>query len=379
MRESRPFAEFLDGLAAYRDVDIILDRILLKSRELCRAEAGTIFLLEGDALVFAHTHNDRLFPVENAYRHAYAGARLPLSHTSMAGHCAMTREAFNIPQVRRIPPEAPYRFNDAFDRQSGFRTVSALMLPLLKRGGGLLGVMQLLNALDARGRPRRFSVRMEWEVGLLTREASLALENSQDRRQGLRRLLRVLHLHDPSESASHAERTAGLAVALYRCWAQKQGYDPERARSYMNNLNPAVLLHDLGKIGVRAELLGKPGALTEEESAALAEHCRLGADLLADAATEISDLACDTALHHHDRWDQDGPGIPLCARLTAIADAFDSLTRPRVCAAALSLEDAAALILSQAGSAFDPELVQCLLAIPDEIRELYQRIEENTQ
>ena len=376
MRETPSFLEFLDGLAAYRHVDAILDRILLKSRELCRAEAGTIFLLEGEKLVFAYTHNDRLFTAENAYRHIYAGAHLPLSSASMAGYCALTRKALNIPHVQHIPEDAPYRPNTTFDRKSGFHTRSALTIPLLKRGGSLLGVMQLINALDAKGRPKPFSVRMERLVGLLTREAALALENSRDRQQSIHRLLRVLHLHDPSESVAHAERTAGLAVIIYRQWAHKQGQAQEDIRRYADSLYPAVLLHDLGKIGIQPELLSKPATLTGEENAILAEHCRLGAELLSNAEHEISALAGDTALHHHQRWDQGGMTIPLCARLAAIADAFDALTRPRACAAALSLADAAALIRKQAGSAFDPELTACLLEIQDVAREIYRRFQD---
>ncbi|MDR2893063.1 MAG: GAF domain-containing protein [Deltaproteobacteria bacterium] len=376
MREDSPFGDFLDNLAGYRNVDIILDRILLRSRELCLAEAGTIFLLEGEDLIFAYTHNDRLFPVENAYRHIYAGTRLPLSHDSLAGHCALTRKALNIPNVRRIPKIAPYSFNDAFDKKSGFRTVSMLMIPMLKRGGGLLGVMQLINAQGDTGRVRSFSPRMERLTGLLTKEAAQTLENSRDRQQSLRRLLRVLHLHDPSESGKHAERTAALAVLLYYQWAQKQGQDAEQMRRYADELHPAVLLHDLGKIGVRPELLGKPATLTETESVALAEHCRLGAELMADAGNELSELARDTALLHHQRWDQGGPDIPLCARLAAIADAFDALVRPRAHAAALALDDAAALIRNQAGQAFDPELAECLGEMQDVIEKIYQRFEE---
>ena len=376
MRNDQPFREFLSSLAVYRDLDTILDRVLLRSRELCRAEAGTIFLLEGEELVFACTHNDRLFAVENAFRHIYDGVRLPLSHASMAGHCGLTRKTLNIPNVRHIPPDAPYRFNDTFDRKSGFRTSSVLMIPLFKRDDTLLGVMQIINALDARGRPRPFSSRMERLVELLTMNAAWALENSQDRRRGLRRLLRVLHLHDPSESSAHAERTAGLAVALYREWAQKQGYDPEQIRRYADNLHPAALLHDLGKIGVSPELLGKAATLTAEENTALADHCRLGAELLADAGSEISELARDTALLHHQRWDQGGGSIPLCARITSIADAFDALARPRACAAAFSLADAAAIIRKQAGGAFDPELTECLMEIQDVAEKIYHHFIE---
>jgi putative two-component system response regulator len=174
---------------------------------------------------------------------------------------------------------------------------------------------------------------------------------------------------------AHAERTAGLAVALYRNWAQKRNQDPEQTRRYADNLHPAALLHDLGKIGVRPELLSKSALLSAEEDTALAGHCRLGAELLADAC-EISELAGEIALLHHPRWDQGGESIPLCARVSAIADAFDALVRPRACAVALSLVDAAALIRRQAGGAFDPELVECLMEILDVAEKIYQRFPE---
>jgi len=127
---------------------------------------------------------------------------------------------------------------------------------------------------------------------------------------------------------------------------------------------------------VRPELLSKPAALTAQEKTTLAEHCRLGAELLADAEDEISELACDTALLHHQRWDQGGESIPLCARIAAITDAFDSLARPRTCAAALSLSDTAAIIYKQAGYAFDPELAECLMEIQDVAGKIYQHFIE---
>ena len=75
----------------------------------------------------------------------------------MAGFVALTGETLNIPDVYRIPPEAPYQFNASFDRQAGYRSTSMLVVPLTDTEGQVLGVLQFINRLeeDRRRAPRR--------------------------------------------------------------------------------------------------------------------------------------------------------------------------------------------------------------------------------
>lgn len=94
---------FLNSLSRFREESSILDRILAKSREVTGADAGTVFVAEGNELVFAYTHNDSLFSVDTAYKHAYSTLRIPLSTESIAGYTAITGNVLNLPDVRRLP------------------------------------------------------------------------------------------------------------------------------------------------------------------------------------------------------------------------------------------------------------------------------------
>ncbi len=92
---------FSRELARYNDMGVLLDRILLEGRNVTRADAGTIFLLEGDRLTFANIHNDTLFPGSAANKHAYANTTLPLDSSSIAGYVALERRMVNIRDMRR--------------------------------------------------------------------------------------------------------------------------------------------------------------------------------------------------------------------------------------------------------------------------------------
>ena len=101
------------------------------------------------------------------------------------------------------------------------------------------------------------------------------------------------------------------------------------------------LLHDVGKLLLPTELLGKPGAFTEAELDEMRTHPAAGARLIAGAPEAREAIGC--VLYHHERWDGlgyparlDGPLIPIEARLIGLADAFDAMTSTRPYRAALT-------------------------------------------
>lgn len=379
------FKETLATLAQYKDENVILDQILMKCRELCSAEAGTVYLADGDELVFAFTHNDFLFPANAAGKHAYANVRLPLSTKSITGYVATTRTALNLADVRKRPDGAPYGFDDSFDQKTGYTTVSALTVPIINRSGTLLGVLQLLNSRDRAGRVRPFSPDMESRVNLLAHEAAVILENSRNVLRGIKRLIHIISLHDEAENGPHAERVGAIAAELYQQWAEKQGVDAESIRGYKSRLRLAAMLHDIGKVGVSDMVLKKEGSLSEAESRAMAAHTWLGSALFAPETSDISELARETILHHHQKWDGTGTSghpdipplagndIPLAARITSIADVFDCLVVPRGYQSAWSFAEAIDLVARQGGGHFDPELVASFLEIQDVVAAIYRR------
>jgi hypothetical protein len=378
---------FLEEIARYRDINAVLDRILAKAREITYADAGTIFLTEGDELVFAYTHNDSLFAVDNAHKHAYAAVRLPVSKHSIAGYAALSKASLNLADVRRLPPGVPYGFNSAFDESTGYRTVSMLTLPFFDKMGQAAGILQLINSLDPRtGKPCPFTPGMEFNARLLAREVSGALENSMLERKGIYGILRMAAVHDPCETGPHAERVGSIAAELYQRWAEKLEDTPDRdrIRYEKNRIRLAAMLHDIGKVGISDLILKKPGKLTEEEFAVMRGHTGIGASILAEDVSDLSALSQDIALCHHQKWNgrgypsidgktPAGEGIPLGARIAAIADVFDALVSPRCYKKPWSFADAVDLLRREAGEHFDPRLVECMVEIRELLPLIYER------
>jgi HD-GYP domain-containing protein (c-di-GMP phosphodiesterase class II) len=136
-----------------------------------------------------------------------------------------------------------------------------------------------------------------------------------------------------------------------------------------------ALLHDLGKLGVADEILGKPGTLTEEEWALVKRHSEIGAWMI--EPLEILSRAVPVVRHHHERPDGtgypdglEGDEIPLAARIVAAVDAYDVMLRgrpyrpnryrPERYGSKSSPTEALAELAREAGSQFDPLVVETM-------------------
>ena len=158
-------------------------------------------------------------------------------------------------------------------------------------------------------------------------------------------------LEQRDQTLGHGDRVAALAEPV----ALELGWDRERIRA----LRRSAPLHDVGKVKVRPQLLGKPGPLTLDEVAEIRSHPTAGAQLVLPLRRFHE--ALPYVLFHHERWDGSGyPAglsgrrIPIEARLLAIADAFDAMISPRPYRRPLSHELALAEVEEGAGSQFDP-------------------------
>jgi HD-GYP domain-containing protein (c-di-GMP phosphodiesterase class II) len=158
-------------------------------------------------------------------------------------------------------------------------------------------------------------------------------------------------LEERDQTLGHGARVAALAEPV----ARELGWDRERIRA----LRWAAPLHDVGRVKVRPQLLGKSGPLTLEELAEIRSHPAAGAMLVIEML-RFHD-ALPYVLFHHERWDGDGyPAglsgrrIPVEARIVAIADAFDAMISPRPYRRALTHEHALAEVQDGAGTQFDP-------------------------
>jgi HD-GYP domain-containing protein (c-di-GMP phosphodiesterase class II) len=158
-------------------------------------------------------------------------------------------------------------------------------------------------------------------------------------------------LEERDQTLGHGARVAALAEPV----ARELGWEPERIKS----LRRAAPLHDVGKVKVRPQLLGKPGPLTLEELVEIRRHPAAGARLVLPLRRFHE--ALPYVLFHHERWDGDGyPAglsgrrIPIEARILAIADAFDAMISPRPYRRSLTHEHALTEVENGAGAQFDP-------------------------
>ena len=160
---------------------------------------------------------------------------------------------------------------------------------------------------------------------------------------------------------AHSRRVRGYSLAIARAHGV-----PE---SQMPDIEHGVMLHDIGKIGIPDAILLKPGPLTPGEWRVMRSHPEIGRRLV----EKIPFLrgAISIVYHHHERWDGTGyplglrgEGIPLEARIFAIADALDAMTFDRPYSRAISFETARDEIKRCVGTHFDPAVVNTFLTIP---------------
>ncbi|MDR1088855.1 MAG: response regulator [Coriobacteriales bacterium] len=174
------------------------------------------------------------------------------------------------------------------------------------------------------------------------------------------------------DTGAHINRTTAYTHILVSDLIKnpKPGY--EISEEYGRDIVDSVKLHDLGKLAMPDSVLLKPGKLTEAEFAIIQTHPIHGSEMLRRAIEKMEEdsllqTALDIAFGHHEKWNGTGyPGgiagedIPLCARITAIADVFDALTSTRPYKRAFSAEEAFAIIYEDSGTHFDPYLVTVL-------------------
>lgn len=161
----------------------------------------------------------------------------------------------------------------------------------------------------------------------------------------------------------HTERVMGYTMKI----ADRLGLSIQEK----DHLRFAAALHDIGKIGLSPSILDKPGILNEEEWAEIRRHPLKGIDILSPIKFLIPIIP--HILHHHERYEGsgypnglEGNRIPLYARILAVVDAFDAMTSDRPYRKALDIEAAKKELRKEAGSQFDPEIVEIFLKILEE-------------
>jgi diguanylate cyclase (GGDEF)-like protein/putative nucleotidyltransferase with HDIG domain len=158
-------------------------------------------------------------------------------------------------------------------------------------------------------------------------------------------------------------------VKLFAC---RMGQAVGLSELEIEALKAGALLHDIGKIGVPAYILNKPGKLTEHEFEQMKLHTVIGADMLSNVPFRYP--VVPIVRHHHERWDGRGypdglagENIPMTARILTLVDNYDALRSDRPYKTGMTREEALRFIEDNAGSFFDPRLVHMFLSMVDHL------------
>jgi putative two-component system response regulator len=225
--------------------------------------------------------------------------------------------------------------------------------------------------LKARVRLHLAFARQQEELERMVRERTAQLDAT--RVELIKRLGRAMELHETAATGNRVLRLANYAKLL----AQASGAKPE----ICDMMSKAAPLHDIGKLGVPAEILRKKDKLSAPDWERVKRHPQIGAEIIGEHDDPLLKLARQLALTHHEHWDGTGypqglkgNAIPWPGRVMAIVDAFEAMTTTQFHREAMAIEKAAAEIYGGSGKKYDPMLVdafQKALPVMRKVREAY--------
>jgi len=253
---------------------------------------------------------------------------------------------------------------------AAYQLRSILCVPL-KIKDELIGVIYV----DNRARSGIFQVQDQSLITAFSNQAAVAIDNArlfddlQDKNRELEEAYQAtlegwvsaLDMRD-KETEGHTQRVTVLTQRL----ARAMGVDEDQ----MIHITRGALLHDIGKMAIPDGILLKPGKLTDDERALIQKHPMYAYDML--NRIEFLRPAIDIPHYHHEKWDGTGypeglkgEQIPFAARIFPVIDVWDALISDRPYRGALPQDEVKARITADAGSHFDPQVVEAFLQMDD--------------
>jgi len=210
---------------------------------------------------------------------------------------------------------------------------------------------------------------------------------------------RLAEARDP-DTGDHILRIAHYSRLIAEELAQQGKYEKYITPSYVEEIYISAPLHDIGKVGIKDEILLKEGRLTDDEFEIMKMHTIIGGNIIAELERKLNfrtffSLGKEIAYHHHQKYNgrgypnifkddimlvEEGVGkplsaeeIPLSARICALADVYDALVSKRCYKRAFSHETACDIIQAEKGEHFDPAIVEVFLGNHERFRDIRKR------
>jgi HD-GYP domain-containing protein (c-di-GMP phosphodiesterase class II) len=266
------------ALSAEHNLGRLLEMIVTELRSFTRSDGGSLYIIKGDSLSFEVAQNDTLS--RRMGNVPFKSFTIPIDKRSIAGYVAVTGNPVNIPDIDQVDDSLPFGLDTMkdFDRKNNLKTVSVLGIPMRNHKEEIIGVVQLFNSLDEEGQPVPYASWMVELVTSLASQAAVAISNSMLIRD-IKNLFESLVTYSAQaidarspHTAGHSKRVAALvmkqAETVNRCtdgkWAEISFDEGE-----LDELRMASWLHDIGKIGVKENVLDKVNKLSDGKISAI--------------------------------------------------------------------------------------------------------------
>ncbi|MBQ7642072.1 MAG: HD domain-containing protein [Acholeplasmatales bacterium] len=228
---------------------------------------------------------------------------------------------------------------------------------------------------------KRNSIMIEEQVMLNNKVQDEILAKNHLQNSVIEHLADIIESRD-IETGEHIKRTKKYVSILVNKMREDPKYNNilnDKMTEYIINAAP---LHDIGKIAVSDLILCKPGKLTDEEFDKMKIHTTKGGEIIKSILNDLGDkeflnVAYDVAMYHHEKWNGRGypegkkeEEIPLPARIMAIADVFDALVAERVYKKPMPVDDAINIIIKDAGTHFDPNIVEIFKTVLEDFKKV---------
>jgi len=327
--------EVSKAISSIHDVEKLFDMIIEYSMRVAQADSGTLLLLDKD---------DNLTVTRTSYKKDHDSQLSEKDRMKIATWVLDDDEPLFIDHnVDDVPLYEVLEKN---------QLISSITFPL-KSPKRTIGVLNLNRAV---GSPSFSNIDLE-VVNVLASQASISIDNlvaykklSDQHHQTLKAFAFIVEKKD-AQTNGHSERVMEFAKML----ASRLRLSEEEQEI----VKYGGLLHDIGKIGISEQILGKSGPLTEKQKKEIRKHPELGSQILADLPSMKSLLP--VIYHHHERYDGTGypdgivgESIPIGARIVSIVDAYESMTSDRSYREKIEPQAALKILEQGLGTQFDP-------------------------
>ncbi len=355
-------------LIAEQNFDRLFGRIISEVSEIMEAERSTLYLIDWEHREIWTKVAEQIDPI-----------RLPLGE-GISGRVAENGKTINVTDAWELP-----YFNKEFDLKNNFRTRSVLCMPVYNRKKDRIGVIQVLNKKNG----HRFNQNDETILQAVISQVAIVLENyflidelQISFESSIRTLSATVDARHPL-TAGHSQRVTDYSLLI----SEEMGMDKDE----IEIIKYAALLHDIGKIGIRDEVLMKQGVFTPEERAEMNTHPLRTRNILENFHFPKSLRRVPfIASQHHEKVN--GKGYPsgltgdelaLGSKILAVTDVFDALTSRRdypkyfkeeiMNYDPMPLSKVIEILKGDSGSHFDPYVVETFLRCIPRALYLYRR------